>query len=78
MTAEFIWGWFVVPTLAALMIAAIGIAGRHMILGDMKHPVLRLGVAVAVVVVLAIGSGVVFDQFTPLGPRVPVQAVTPG
>lgn len=65
MTAEFIWAWFVVPAFAALMIAAIGIVGRQMIMGDAKHPVMQLGVAVAVVVVLAIGGGAVLVASKP-------------
>jgi hypothetical protein len=53
MSAQEIWDWLVIPALAALALALIGIVGRHMISsgGKARYPILQFGVAVVIVAV---------------------------
>jgi hypothetical protein len=62
-----IWTWFVTPALAALMLATIGIIGGHVILaGNLKHPILRFGTAIGVVVAVAFIGSLLIIQPMPM------------
>jgi hypothetical protein len=72
MSATEIWTWFIIPALAALMLAAIGIVGRRAILaGNAKHPILQFGTAIGVVVAVAIIGSLLIIPPAPMATLLP-------